>query len=99
MATKDEALKYLCDAPPEKCFWVNNGPILRNMEELANALESMNDDAYSYHSSQEKNDFSRWVSEVIGDTKLANELLSSRNKSSALKKVKSRLTSLRKKAS
>lgn len=98
MATKDEAIRYLCDVAPEQCFWVNNGPILKNMEELANALESMNDDAYSYHTDKDKNDFSKWVSEIVGDQKLANDLLSSRNKESALKKVKARLNSLKKKA-
>ena len=33
MVSKEEAKKYLCDAAPEQCFWVNNGPILKNMEE------------------------------------------------------------------
>lgn len=32
METKDEAKRYLYDAAPEQCFWVNNGPILKNME-------------------------------------------------------------------
>ncbi len=98
MATKDEAARYLCDAAPEKCFWVNNGPILKNMEELANALESISDDAYCCHANKDKNDFSKWVSEIIGDQKLANDLLSSKNKVSAVKKVKARLNTLKKKA-
>ena len=96
MASKDEASKYLCDVAPERCFWVSNGPILKNVEELANALAGISDDIYHYHANKEKNDFSKWVGEVIGDNKLANDLLSSRNKESALKKVKSRLNSLKK---
>ena len=98
MATKDEARRYLCDTAPEQCFWVNNGAILKNLDELASALQEMNEDTYRHHANQEKNDFSKWVNEVICDKKLANELLSSRNKDSALKKVRNRLNSLKNKA-
>lgn len=98
MATKDEAARYLCDVSPDKCFWVNDGHVLKNMEELTSALEDMNEDIYTYHANKDKNDFSKWVSEVIGDNKLANDLLSSRSKESAVKKVKARLNSLKKKA-
>lgn len=99
MSTKEKASAYLRDVPPEQCFWVNNGPVLRNMEELANALPQMSDENYSYHINKEKNDFSRWVNDVIGDKKLANDLLSSRNRESASRKIRSRLNSLKKKAS
>ena len=98
MVTKDDAGKYLSDALPEQCFWVNNGPILKNMEELANALPELNDEAFHHHVNNEKNDFSSWVKDVIGDQKLANDLLSSKSKDSALKKIRNRLNSLKKKA-
>ena len=99
MVTKEEAAKYLCNAAPEHCFWVNNGPILKNVEELADALESISEDSYSYHANKDKNDFSKWIGEVIGDSRLANDLLSSKNKGSALNKIRARLNSLKKKAS
>ena len=98
MVTKDEAKKYLCDVAPEQCFWVNNGPILKNMEELANALPDMAEDTFRHHVNNEKNDFSSWVRDIIGDANLANDLLSSKNRDSALKKVRGRVNSLRKKA-
>lgn len=98
MATKDEAAEYLCDVAPEQCFWINNGPILKNLNELTSALQNIDDSTYRYHANSEKNDFSKWVSEVIGDQKLANDLLSSKNKESAAKKINARLNSLKKKA-
>ena len=98
MITKDEARRYLSDAHPDQCFWVNNGQILKNLEELANALPEINEDTYKHHVNEEKNDFSKWINAVIGDQKLANDLLSSRNKDSTLKKVRNRLNSLKKKA-
>lgn len=97
MATSEEAIKFLGDAAPEQCFWVNNGPILKNLEELANALQSMSDETYRYHANKEKNDFSKWVSDVIGNKKLANDLLSSKSRGSALKKVRGGLESLKRK--
>ncbi|MBS3113916.1 hypothetical protein J4448_02345 [Candidatus Woesearchaeota archaeon] len=98
MATKDEAKRYLCNTSPEQCFWVNNGPILKNLEELADALPDMNDETFNHHVNSEKNDFSNWVKDIIGDNKLANDLLSSRGRDSAVKKIRSRLNSLKKKA-
>jgi len=98
MVTKEEARRYLCDTSPEQCFWVNNGPILKNLEELANALPDMSNEIFHHHVNKEKNDFSSWVRDIIGDNKLANELQGSRSKDSALKKVRNRLNSLKKKA-
>ena len=98
MVTKEEARKYLCDVVPEQCFWVNNGPIVKNLDELANVLPVLNDEIFEHHVNKEKNDFSNWINDVIGDKKLANDLLSSRSKEAALKKISSRLNSLKKKA-
>ena len=97
MVTKEEAKRYLCDAAPEQCFWVNNGPVLKSMEELANALPNMSDEAFSHHVNKDKNDFSAWINDVLGDKKLANDLLSSKSKDSASKKVRNRLNSMKKK--
>ena len=97
MMTKEEAMKYLSDAAYEQSFWVNNGPVLKNVEELGSALAQMSDYTYNYHANKQKNDFSRWVNDVVGDQKLANDLLSSKNKESAVKKVQNRLNSLKKK--
>ena len=99
MVTKDEAKAYLNDVAPEKCFWVNNGPILKNLDEFANCLPQMSDECFQHHANKEKNDFSNWVNDAIGDKKLANDLLSSKAKGSMVKKVKNRLNSLKKKAS
>ena len=98
MTTKDEARKYLSDVASEQCFWVNNGPILKNLEELANVLPEISDDTFQHHVNNEKNDFSNWIKDVVGDQQLANDLLSSKSKYSALNKIRNRLNSLKKKA-
>ena len=98
MVTKDEARRYLSDVAPEQCFWVNNGPILKNLEELADILPEMSDDAFQNHVNSEKNDFSNWISNAIGDKKLANDLMSSKSRESVLRKIRNRLNSLKMKA-
>ena len=99
MAKKEDAARILSNASADQCFWVNNGPVLKNVEELADAVQQMNDDTYSYHANREKNDFSSWIRDVFHDQKLANDLLSSKNKESAVSKLRSRINSLKKKAS
>ena len=98
MVSKDEAKRYLCDVAPEQCFWVNNGSVLKNLDELANTLPEMNHETFQHHVNNEKNDFSNWIRDVLGDQKLADDLLSSKSKASVLNKIKNRLHSLKKKA-
>ena len=98
MVTKEEARRYLNDTDPEQSFWVNNGPILKNLEELANVLPAMGDEVFQHHVNKDKNDFSNWIKDIIGDQKFANDLTSSKSKDSAVKKLNSRLALLKKKA-
>ena len=98
MATKNEARQLLGDVAPEKCFWTCDGRVFKNMEELANGLQAMSDETFKCHANSEKNDFSVWVNEVIGDSKLGNELISSKTRDSAARKAMVRVDILKKKA-
>jgi hypothetical protein len=89
-------VNYLGDVPADKVFWVNNGGILKNMDELAVALKEISNEQYSYHVNAEKNDFSAWVKDVMGDKILANALARAKAKASALRIVKARIAQLRK---
>jgi hypothetical protein len=89
-------MNYLGDAPADKVFWVNNGGVLKNLGELAVALKEISNDQFAYHVNKDKNDFSNWVKDVLGDTMLAGTLAKAKTKASALKAVKARITSLRK---
>jgi hypothetical protein len=65
------AAKILSDVPAEKCFWANNGWIIKNLKELPIALENMSDETFVYHVNKGKNDFAKWIDDVIGDKELA----------------------------
>jgi hypothetical protein len=94
--TKELAKKFLSNVPEHHNFWVNNGPVLRNLNELAKALKDMDADTFVYHANKERNDFSSWINEIVGDEKLAKEIFKSRNKKFMLKKLKDRITLLKK---
>ncbi len=97
--TGEEAKHYLCDCGSEQCFWVNNGPIVKNLDELAVAMKGITDEQFTHHVNGERNDFSKWVAEVIGDRELAKALAKARTKTGAAKSTELRLRALKKTAS
>lgn len=89
--TKAEAQKYLSNVPEEKAFWSHDGQIFRNIYELERGLSNMSDENYSYHVTTDKNDFSNWVREVIGDVSLAADIEKSNRRLDAAMKVEERI--------
>lgn len=61
-------------AGDQECFWVNNGPVLRDLSELARAMHEISDDQFWYHVRTDQNDFARWVEEVFGERALARKI-------------------------
>ena len=95
---KEEAQRILREVNPEQCFWVNNGPVLKNLDELSKALAEMNKDSFKHHVNKEKNDFSSWVKDILGDQKLAGDIAKETSKSGIAAKVKQRIKQLKKSA-
>lgn len=69
-----EVKEILANVPGEYVFYLHDGRILRNIEELRDALNNITEELYAYHVNQEKNDFSNWVKDIICDEKLARDL-------------------------
>ena len=86
---------YLKDTSADKCFWVSNGWIIRNVLELPTALKNMSDDTFNYHVNKERNDFGKWVKEVIGDKTLAATLGRVRSRKGAIRAVNKRIKQLK----
>lgn len=79
--------KQLVNAYNEKCFWVYNGPVLSNMEDLCRSLGSMSDKQFWHHVSRVKNDFAIWVEDVLSDKKCADALRKAATRPAARKAV------------
>jgi hypothetical protein len=60
--------------PTEYVFWCHDGSVFTDVSELAAGLMNMTDEIFAYHCNPEKQDFSNWIRDVIGDEILADEL-------------------------
>ena len=76
---KQDALRLLGNVPEEYVFRCCDGRIFRTLQETREILESMTDETFAFHSNVERNDFSKWVKDIIKDEKLARDLGKSKN--------------------
>ncbi|MFH1133630.1 MAG: hypothetical protein V1735_04005 [Nanoarchaeota archaeon] len=90
--------KILSDCRPDWAFWTCTGAIIRNLNELKNTLQGLNDGGFAYHVNKDKDDFAKWVAEAIGDEKLAHSLHGVLDKDAYVDIITKRLAGLNKKA-
>ena len=91
---KEQVDKVLAEMPEEYVFWCHDGRTFRSLKDLAEGLGTMSDDTFAYHVNSEKNDFRKWVKELIKDDKLASDLAKAINRTQAAGYVTARLTIL-----
>ena len=72
--------KVLGEAPVEHHFVVADGRKLKNIIELADALETMSEEIFRHHANEYKNDFSNWVKDVFYDHSLAEDISRAKNR-------------------
>ena len=72
--------KILGEAPEEHHFVVADGKRLKNVLELADALETMSEEIFRHHANEFKNDFSSWVRDVFYDHSLAEDISRAKTK-------------------
>lgn len=65
-------------------FWVHQGPVLRSLWDLAKFLEIITEEQFVYHVKQGRNDFARWVKEILQDKICAVALARAKTRSAAL---------------
>jgi hypothetical protein len=95
---KEDAQRVLRHVPDEKRFYCHDGSIYNNIHDLKSGLERIHEHAYRHHASEEKNDFARWVREVLGDDKLSHDLARAPDKKEAVRIVAERIAWLQARA-
>ena len=90
-----EALFFLRQVEDERGFWVNEGKVLKSLENFSETLKTMKDETFFFHSNETKNDFVKWVEEVIEDKKLAKNISKTKTKQDFIKKVDQRIDHLK----
>ena len=92
--SKEEAKRRLGDVPDDKRFWCQDGKSIKNLGELRKALVDISDQTFHHHSGGGRNDFSKWVREVVRDERLGNELAKVRSRIQASQAVAKRISFL-----
>ena len=85
--TRKSRKKIFVTVVEEKYFWVNNGPVLKDLRDLYNALKTINKDQFIYHAHGDNNDFALWVEYVLLDKEGAKALVKAKTQKTATKKV------------
>ena len=71
--------KKTCKA--SHAFWVNNGPVVRSLEELLDALKAMSDEQYAHHTQRgDGNDFVTWIRDCLQDEESAQSIVNARTR-------------------
>ena len=63
------------DVPEHQHFYFVNGMKARNVKELAEIMDRIEQEVFDYHVNAEKNDFYNWVRHVFSDIELAEKLI------------------------
>lgn len=90
---------WLEDVPQDKVFWCHDHRVVKNLDELVLSFREMSEETYSYHITEDNNDFINWIKDVIGDITLAKDLQKAATPIAAAVKVDKRLGWLRAKLS
>lgn len=70
---------------PAQAFWVNNGPILKSVDDLLKALKEMSDEQYAYHTKRDGNDFANWIRDCLNDAQCAKDLKNAKTRVGAVR--------------
>ncbi len=84
---KTQKAKVLVCAEGSDCFWVNEGPILKDLQELEKALGEMTEEVFAHHVGSTRHDFAEWVEHVLADTETAAALRKAKKPHTARKVV------------
>ncbi len=93
--TKELAEKILDDVEEESKFLCEDGHSFSNLYDLREDIMDMDDETFCYHTERGMNDFSNWIRDCLGDSKLADELIGL-DKENSLKKIGARISHIEK---
>lgn len=71
---KGNKMSKIKDCKPEHYFILVTGVPLKNIKELALALQTMDEWVFNHHVNEHRNDFSNWIKDIFNEDALAEEL-------------------------
>lgn len=94
MDKRKTAREKLSDVHPDHHFKAKDGSVIKSLHEFEAKLKVMDEDTFSHHVNEEKNDFKNWIEETIHDEKLAVRLSKLKSKDEMIKTLESRISQL-----
>ena len=65
---------------PEEYFYMQNGVVLKNLHDLIDILEVIDEETYNFHVRNNKNDFSDWIRHIFKNNNLADSIKDAKTK-------------------
>jgi len=94
MIKQKEARKILGKIPQHVGFWLCTNRMIYSLRELEKSLNSVDDEIFRYHVNRDKNDFERWIRDIIKDKELAREIARIKTKETLVRKISERIKEL-----
>ncbi|MBI2133882.1 hypothetical protein HYU11_04325 [Candidatus Woesearchaeota archaeon] len=91
----NEARRILSRVSQVTSFWLCTNEYLRNLDELGKSLEKATDEVFRYHVNKDKNDFEKWIRDVVNDKELAREISRIKTKETLVRKIAERVSELK----
>lgn len=82
--------RFLADTKPEEAFWFCNGSIANNIYQLMDIIQHTDEGVYAHHTTG-RNDFTRWIQDVLGDDIFVHQIVPEDSKELFLQKLASRI--------
>jgi hypothetical protein len=77
---KNEVHPVRRDAPATNYFVLCNGQPVKNIRELADVMDELEDHVFNHHVRPDHNDFATWVKDIFQDVELAQKLAEAKDK-------------------
>ncbi len=68
------------NAPKQNYFVLCNGKPVKNVKELAEIMDELEEHVFNHHVRADGNDFAKWVEDIFKDVKLAQKLAGLRDR-------------------
>ena len=68
----------------EESFWVNYGPVVDSIAALRDAVRTMSDEQFAYHTQRGTNDFAAWVEYSLKNKKVAGLVAKAKTRKAAV---------------
>ena len=97
METEVSMVDYLADVPSSKAFYFTNGSKARNLYELAQGINALDEETFKFHCNLDHDDFANWIGGVVGDIELSQKLREIKSKNQYLRRLNKHIASCEKK--